>query len=143
VQPCAAGPSGLIPSSSGQCSIAAMLMHSWISARRHWTSFPMMAGSWESVPRMAARLSCVNHAAAIVSGSGDRDAPHPAAGVPAYVLAQLDRKSVVGSHFRHSASNNSGELFFTWLIARPSGRSCRTSFAGLIVSGQTRLKTEK
>ena len=29
-------------------------------------------------------------------------------------------------------SNNSGVLFFTLLIALPSGRSCNTSFAGFI-----------
>jgi len=32
----------------------------------------------------------------------------------------------------HRVSNNSGALFFTLLIARPSGRSCSTSLAGRI-----------
>jgi hypothetical protein len=32
----------------------------------------------------------------------------------------------------HRVSNNSGALFFTLLIARPSGRSCSTSLAGHI-----------
>src|SRR6185369_14873503 len=48
---------------------------------------------------------------------------------PAQQAAALQRMALV---IHHRVSNNSGALFFTLLIARPSGRSCSTSLAGRI-----------
>ena len=55
-------------------------------------------------------------------GLGDLDTPHPAAGVLAYVLAQLNRKSVVTFHrssrFETSRWATAGVFLNQWQIIR-------------------------